>query len=79
MAIDTKYGTVTLERGNVGEHEPVVVFRAQDALLPEILAEYRSRCAEAGSPAAHLEGIDAAAHAVIEWQRDHYTQVPQSK
>lgn len=78
MAIDTKYGTVTLERGNIDEFEPVVVFRAQDALLPELLAEYRRLCTEAGSPAKHLEGIDSAAHAVIEWQRDHHTQIPQS-
>ncbi|MGW4127935.1 hypothetical protein [Amycolatopsis japonica] len=78
MAIDTKYGRVTLENGTIGEDEPVFVLRAQDALTPEVLAEYRRLCAVAGSPAKHLEGIDAAAHAVIEWQQGHHTQVPQS-
>ena len=30
MGIDAKYGRVTTERGDIGEDEPVVVFRAQD-------------------------------------------------
>ncbi|MFI6304299.1 hypothetical protein ACIBCH_20710 [Amycolatopsis thailandensis] len=79
MAIDLKYGRVTLEHGTIGEDEPVVVFRAQDVLLPALLDEYRRLCAEAGSPANHLDGIDAATRAVIQWQQNHHTQVPQSK
>lgn len=37
MAIDLKYGRVTLENADIGEDEPVVVFRARDALLPKVL------------------------------------------
>lgn len=38
MAVDGKYGRVTLEHGDIGEDEQVVVFRAQDSLLPKVLA-----------------------------------------
>jgi hypothetical protein len=78
MPVDLKYGRVTLERGTAGEDEPVVVFRAQDALLPTLLDLYVFLCRNAGSPERHVAGIHAAQQAVIEWQRDHFTQVPQS-
>ncbi|MFC3453985.1 hypothetical protein [Amycolatopsis speibonae] len=78
MAIDTKYGRVTLENGTIGEDEPVFVLRGQDALAPEVLAEYRRLCVVAGSPSKHLDGIDAATSAVVEWQQNNRTQVPQS-
>jgi hypothetical protein len=78
MAIDGKYGRVTLERGTIGEDEPVVVFRAQDATLPALLAWYRAQCERAGSPARHLASIDDDAAGVIAWQAGHHTQVPQS-
>jgi hypothetical protein len=38
MAVDKKYGRVTLENGSIGEDEPVVVFRAQDVVLPRLLS-----------------------------------------
>jgi hypothetical protein len=79
VAIDTKYGRVQLEHGSIGEDEPVVVFRAQDKLLLKVLSAYHHLAVEAGSPAKHLAGIDATAKAVADWQRDHFTQVPQSK
>lgn len=78
MALDTKYGRVTLEHGTIGEHEPVVVFRAQDALLPELLDVYWARCQAAGSPQSHLDGLDATKATVEAWQRAHHAQVPKS-
>jgi hypothetical protein len=78
MADDLKYGRVTLERGDIGEDEPVVVFRAQDKLVPFLLRFYRQLCMDHGSPERHLGGIEAAREQVETWQRDHYTQVPQS-
>jgi hypothetical protein len=78
MAIDTKYGRVTLEHGTIGDDEPVVVFRAQDVLLPDVLALYRQRCVEAGSPERHLGAIDDALRNVEQWQAENRTQVPQS-
>jgi hypothetical protein len=78
MAIDRKYGRVTTERGDIGEDEPVVVFRAQDQLLPELLAAYRRMCEDAGSPRHHLDGITETQGVVLGWQATHRTQVPQS-
>jgi hypothetical protein len=78
MAIDSKYGRVTLEQGNIGEDEPVVVFRAQDGLLPKVLAYYHLFCVNAGSPRHHLDLIMDARERVILWQLDHKTKVPSS-
>lgn len=78
MAIDLKYGRVTLERGTIGDDEPVVVFRAQDKLLPKLLKVYKVLCDIAGSPVRHLDAIHDAAMAVKAWQENNYTQVPQS-
>lgn len=78
MAQDTKYGRITCERGNIGEDEPVVIFRAQDATLPDLLDAYRAICVAAGSPTKHLASIDAAKAEVMAWQKDHPTQIPQS-
>jgi hypothetical protein len=80
MPIDNKYGRVTLEnQRNIGDDEPVVVFRAQDRLLPKVLKVYRILCEVAGSPENHLRAIDAAAANVKAWQAENKTQTPQSK
>jgi hypothetical protein len=79
MAIDRKYGRVTLERSTIGEDEPVVVFRARDTLLPKLLKIYRILCELAGSPQHHLDAIHDSAMQVKEWQAAHQTQVPQSE
>lgn len=78
MAKDLKYGHVTTEHGDIGENEPVVVFRAKDAMLPELLTRYWHLCSAAGSPDHHLDGIETAREQVMEWQAAHPTQVPQS-
>jgi hypothetical protein len=75
MAVDRKYGRVTLEHGSIGEDEPVVVFRAQDSLLPKVLMYYRLFCWKAGSPWRHLRLIDDTTKAVEEWQDSHRHQV----
>ncbi len=64
MGIDGKYGHVTIERGTIADDEPVVVFRAQDKLLPGVLKIYRFLCEIAGSPERHLELIDQSAETV---------------
>lgn len=80
MPIDNKYGRVTLEnQRNIGDDEPVVVFRAQDALLPKLLKVYRYFCDLAGSPQHHLELIDESAAKVKAWQTNNRTQVPRSE
>ena len=78
MAIDSKYGRVTLEHGHIGEDEPVVVFRATDALLPKVLAYYHLFCVKAGSPRRHLDLILNARDRVVEWQSRNPTRTPNS-
>jgi hypothetical protein len=79
MAIDRKYGRVTLEHGHIGEDEPVVVFRATDKLLPKVLAYYRLFCWKAGSPRRHLELIDDSLQAVEGWQQQNPAKTPDSE
>lgn len=78
MGHDRKYGRVTTERGSIGEDEPVVLFRAQDALLPALLDHYRKLCTDAGSPRQHLGLIDGTSRAVRQWQERNPTKVPTS-
>jgi hypothetical protein len=75
MGLDNKYGEVTTERGDIGEDEPVVVFRAQDGLLPELLEAYRAMCREAGSPRRHLDLINDTLMQVRAWQADRTNRV----
>lgn len=78
MAIDNKYGKVTTEFGTIAEDEPVVVFRARDALLLDLLREYHEMCATSGSPLHHLNLIDESFEMVKSWQAENETQTPNS-
>lgn len=79
MPIDGKYGRVTLEnQRNIGDDEPVIVFRAQDNQLVAVLDFYRQVCKNAGSPERHLKAIDDTKSTVVKWQAENHTQVPQS-
>ncbi len=81
MAIDSKYGRVTLEHGTIGEDEPVFVMRAQDSLVASVLKLYLQLCEDAGSPESHLEGIRSEIERIRSWQAeaDNFTQVPRSE
>jgi hypothetical protein len=76
MAIEYKYGRVTLEHSSIGEDEPVVVFRAQDTLLPLLLVEYERLCQAAGSPVTHLNRVVDTRHKISMWQDENRTKVP---
>lgn len=76
MAIDKKYGAIITEKGNIGTDEPVVVFRAQDKLLPKLLKVYRYFCELGDCPEAHLELIDSTAATVKAWQAQHFHKMP---
>jgi hypothetical protein len=78
VATDFKYGKVTVEKGNIGDDEPVFVFRAQDELLPEVLRYYHVLCKAAGSPEHHLKGIVEARDAIVQWQERHGKKTPSS-
>jgi hypothetical protein len=79
MGIDRKYGKVTTEFGNIGETEPVVVFRAQDKILPKLLAYYHLFCLKAGSPRRHLDIILNTLAVIEDWQNRHSTKIPTSE
>lgn len=78
MGFDGKYGAVTTEFGDIPASEPVLVFRAQDRLLPAVLFEYRRLADAFGSPEKHLALIDAARERVLAWQAENFTQTPTS-
>lgn len=74
MAIEYKYGKVTTERGNIPDDEPVVVFRAQDRMLPMVMRHYKELCATHKSPQGHLDRIEDTWRKILEWQAAHPTQ-----
>jgi hypothetical protein len=78
MAIDLKYGRVSVERepGNpLGDDEPVVLFRARDVVLPGLLGKYEEECDFYGADKDHLAAIRKAQAAVIDWQDRNPTLV----
>lgn len=75
MAVDGKYGKVTLEHGDIGEDEPVIVFRAKDGILPELLHSYFKLCEAAKSPERHLELIKSSYATIRNWQEAHPDEV----
>lgn len=78
MAVDRKYGRVTLERGTVGEDEPVVVFRGQDELLLPLLAMYEILCDVAGASQQHMIGVAETKQQIFDWQLANRTKIPTS-
>ncbi len=78
MGYDGKYGRVTTQFGDITDDEPVIVFRAQDATLPKLLAYYLLLCSKAGSPRRHMDIILDTIERVRTWQVDHFTKVPES-
>lgn len=81
MPRDLKYGRVELpdaDFSDVGEDEPVVVFRAKDALLVDVLDFYARRCIESGAPGRHVELVERSGREVAAWQRKHGARTPSS-
>jgi hypothetical protein len=80
VAISLRYGRVTLEREeDVKHHEVVVVFRAQDQLLPRLLRRYKNMCVNAGSSQQYLDEIEETFVKVLLWQAGWGTKVPGSE
>jgi hypothetical protein len=76
MAVDLKYGRVSLENADIGEDEPVVVFRAKDELAVKVLEFYGELCRESGSPERHLNRLDENVRRFVAWQAENDTQTP---
>ena len=68
MGVDGKYGKVTVEHGDIGEDEPVIVFRARDMAVPPLLDWYFGYCEELGSPERHLDLVNATYWTMKKWQ-----------
>ena len=68
---DGKYRVSRLDGTPMQEGEPVFVFRAQDKLLPRVLANYADWCEAEGSPAEHVQAVIAHRADIVTWQADH--------
>jgi hypothetical protein len=76
MAVETKYGRVTLEHSTIPDDEPVFVLRARDVLTLTILNLYRDLCVGVGSSVAHVDGVDEAIEAMQAWRVNNPTLTP---
>lgn len=79
MGIDLKYGRVTVENVRstpIADDEPVILFRAKDKLLPEILNHYYAICEGMGCSDEHLELISGAMDSVRNWQATNSSRTP---
>jgi hypothetical protein len=75
MAISSKYGKVTLERGSIPEDEPVFVLRSQDKLAPRLLEYYEMMCKAQGATETQVEAVVRAGEGMRAWQVEHHDRV----
>lgn len=79
VQIDSKYktsGNITKMDGTpVDENEPLILFRAQDKLVPELLEKYEELCRAAGSPEEHLNTLREKIDKIKKWQADNPDKV----
>lgn len=75
MAIDKKYGHVTVEFPGPEEDERVIVFRAVDQNVPNLLKFYYELCEVGGSPQHHLDLIKGTHDEIVQWQSDNPDKV----
>ena len=68
MAFDRKYGKVITQFGTIGEDEPVVVFRARDETLPDLLVKAIELAKRAGSPQRHIDILTNTLSTIVSWQ-----------
>ncbi len=73
--IDGKYktsGDITkLDGTAIAEDEPLILFRGQDKLLPELLEKYNELCKSAGSPQEQLDKLAQQIDKIKKWQAAH--------
>ena len=70
--IDGKYktdGNITkLDGTPIPDDEPLVLFRAKDKLLPQLLEEYKKLCQDAGCQSQQVETLGPLTQQVRDWQ-----------
>lgn len=77
--IDGKYktdGVITKIDGTpLPDDEPLILFRGQDKLLPELLKHYNQLCVQAGSPPTQTQAVEERIKAIEQWQAEHPERV----
>jgi len=77
--INAKYqtsGEITKNDGTpIPVDEPLMLFRGKDKVLPQLMDEYKRLSQAVGSPAEHLEAIQAATDKIVAWQKDNQDKV----
>jgi hypothetical protein len=78
MAVDLKYGRVTVENTPgtpFGEDEPVFIIRAQDKAAIDGIMGYFDAAADAGAEFTPEQQSAVYGH-FVEWRETHETKVP---
>jgi hypothetical protein len=70
--IDGKYktdGNITkLDGTPIPDDEPLVLFRAKDKLLPQLLEDYKKLCQDAGCQSQQVETLGPLIQQAKDWQ-----------
>lgn len=70
--IDGKYktdGNITKLNGTpIPDDEPLVLFRAKDKLLPQLLEDYKKLCQDAGCQPQQVETLGPLIQVTKDWQ-----------
>ncbi len=77
--IDGKYktdGNITkLDGTPIPDDEPLVLFRAKDKLLPQLLEDYKQLCQDADCQAQQVETLGPLIQQVKDWQAANQDKV----
>ena len=70
--IDGKYktdGNITKMDGTpIPDDEPLILFRAKDKLLPQVIENYKKLCQDAGCQPQQVESLGPLVQQVKDWQ-----------
>ena len=70
--IDGKYktnGNITKMDGTpIPDDEPLILFRAKDKLLPQVIENYKMLCQDAGCQPQQVESLGPLVQQVKDWQ-----------
>lgn len=75
MGYDRKYGKVTLEKREIPDDEPMLVFRGRDRVLVDVIEAYAELARDAGSPPEHIDFVLQTAKEIRDWQQENPDRV----
>jgi hypothetical protein len=70
------YNRIQDPAGKIGEDEPVMLFRAQDRLMGEVLIKYLELLKQNGAKADIQQAVHEHINATLAWQRQHGCKTP---